>query len=152
MIIDSSLEMCDATAAALATSEGISKLGSALDIHPIFGDNATIDFAAGEKLFLVIEVTAALVGSGASYKIDLTSSTESALVGGTTLNIWTTGSLSISSWGAGARFIASLPTADYHRYLGLRGTASGANVTAGNINAFITKDVTNWTSTETRIG
>ena len=153
MIIDSSLEMCDATAAALNTGDGITKVGNAVDIHPLFSDNATVDLSAGEQLYLVIEVTTLFAGgTNASYKIDLTTSTEAALSGGTTANIWTTGSLTMASWTAGTRYIVSLPEADYHRYLGLRGTAGTANVTSGNINAFITKDVSNWTSTNTRTG
>jgi len=83
--------------------------------------------------------------------LDLTTSTETALSGGTTKNIYTTGTLTIGNFTVGKRFIASLPNEDYHRYLGIRGTATGANVTAGAINAFITKDVTNWTSTNTRV-
>lgn len=152
MLIDSNLEMCDATSAALNTSDGITKVGDHIDIHPLTGDNATIDLSGGEPIYLVIEVTTAFVGSGASYKIELTTSTETALTGGTTENIWTTGSLGLSSgaWAAGERWIATLPRADYQRYLGIRGTATGANVTTGAINAFITKDVENWTSTDTR--
>ena len=152
MLIDSNLEMCDATSAALTTAAGITKVGDHIDIHPLTGDNATIDLSGGEPIYLVIEVTTAFVGSGASYKIELTTSTETALTGGTTENIWTTGSLGLSSgaWAAGERWIATLPRADYYRYLGIRGTATGANVTAGAINAFITKDVENWTSTDTR--
>lgn len=153
MIIDSSLEMCDATSAALGTIDGITKVGNAVDLHPLSSDNATVDLSAGEKLYLVIEVTTLFAGgTNAAYKIDLTTSTDAALTGGTTANIWTTGSLLMTSWTAGTRYIASLPEADYHRYLGIRGTAVTANVTSGNINAFITKNVTNWTSTDTRIG
>ena len=153
MLIDSNLEMCDATSAALNTSDGITKVGDHIDIHPLTGDNATIDLSGGEPIYLVIEVTTAFVGSGANYKIDLTSSTETALTGGTTKNIWPTGTLAVNDdyWAAGERWIVSLPQDDYLRYLGIRATATSANVTAGNINAFITKDVTNWTSTNTRV-
>lgn len=151
MFIDSNLEFCDAASAALDTGDGITKLGNHKDVHPLTGDNATVDLSGGEPIYLVIEVTTAFVGSGASYKLDLTTSTETALSGGTTKNIYTTGTLTIGNFTVGKRFIASLPNEDYHRYLGIRGTATGANVTAGAINAFITKDVTNWTSTDTRV-
>ena len=152
MFIDSELEMCDGQSAILTTAAGITKLGDHLDVRPNgTGDNTTVDLSIGEPLYLVIEVTTAFVGSGASFKFDLTTSTETALTGGTTKNIFTTGTLSVSNYTVGKRFISTLPTEDYHRYLGIRGTATGANVTAGAFNAFITKDVSNWTGSATRV-
>ena len=151
MFIDSTLEMADNADVKLNAADGKTKVGSAIDVHSLIGDNATIDLSAGEPIYLVIEVTAAFVGTGANYKFDLTSSTEAALTGGTTADIYTTGTLPITALTVGKRFVAILPEANYHRYLGLSGTATSANVTTANINAFLTKDVTNWQSTATRV-
>jgi hypothetical protein len=151
MFIDSNLEFCDGTDASLDTGDGTTKLGSHLDIHPLGSDNATVDFSAGEPIYLVIEVTTTFVGSGASYNLRLVSSSETALTGGTTSNIWTTGAEGIATFAAGKRYIVSLPEHEYQRYLGITGTATGANVTAGAINAYLTKDVENWQGTATRV-
>ena len=152
MFIDSSLEIADNTDVKL--NNGVTaKLGNEIDLRgdKAILDNATVDLSAGEKMFLVIEVTASFVGSGASYKFNLTTSTESALTGGTTKDIWTSGNQGVAELVKGKRYIANLPEAEYHRFLGLRGTATGANVTTANINAFLTKDVTNWQGSATRV-
>ena len=151
MFIDSTLEIADNTDVKLNTSAGQTKIGSEIDVHSLISDNTTIDLSGGEPIYLVIEVTAAFVGSGASYEFDLTTSTETALTGGTTKDIWTTGPIAITELVVGKRYITTLPEADYHRYLGLRGTAPSANVTTANINAFLTKDVTNWQGSATRV-
>ncbi len=99
----------------------------------------------------MIEVTAAFVGSGASYEFDLTTSTETALTGGTTKDIGQPDQLPLPNWlwvsDTSRLFLRRIT----HRYLGLRGTATTANVTTANINAFLTKDVTNWQGSATRV-
>jgi hypothetical protein len=158
MLIDSSLEMCDGQAATLTTGAGATKLGSEIDVHSLIADNATIDLSAGEPIYLVIQVATSLTeaSGGGIYEMELRTSTATALTGGTTVAIWTTDPLDITDhWTAGKTWIVSLPKSasnEYHRYLGFFSHATGQNCTGGTINAFLTKDVTNWSATNTRTG
>jgi len=149
MIIDSSLEMADAALITNAVAANVKK-GDAINLHPLIADNATVDFSAGEQMFFVLEVTTAFVGSGASVNILLTTATDEALTG-TPITIWETTVLGVGSFPVGTRWKISLPKADYKQWLGLRVTTSGATTTAGAVNAFLTKDVNQWTSTNTRV-
>ena len=154
MFIDSNLEFAD-NAAVPTTGTGTQNLMiGEIDLRPVgISDNTTVDFSAGEPLYLVIEVTTAIVGDGSSYAFsvftDNVQTSEGATSNGT--SIFDTG-LSSTHRTAGKRIIAALPEANYERYLTLHGRSDNTTApTSGKINAFITKDVTNWTSTNTRV-
>ncbi len=149
MLIDSSLEMCDNAAVANASSDTL--IGSAKQIRSMTVDNATVDFSAGEPLYVVIEVTTA-IAAVTNYEFKLWTDADSGVISGGT-QLWSSGAQAVANYPAGKRFIINLPEGNYEEYLGVSGAASGADTSGatGNINAFITKDVTNWTSTNTRI-
>ena len=149
MLIDSSLEMCDNAAVANASSDTL--IGSAKQIRSMTADNATVDFSAGEPLYVVIEVTTA-IAAVTNYEFKLWTDADSGVIAGGT-QLWSSGAQAVANYPAGKRFIINLPEGNYEEYLGVSGAASGADTSGatGNINAFITKDVTNWTSTNTRI-
>jgi len=148
MLIDSSLEMCDNAAVANASSDTL--IGSAKQIRSMTADNATVDFSAGEPLYVVIEVTTA-IAAVTNYEFKLWTDADSGVIAGGT-QLWSSGAQAVANYPAGKRFIFNLPEGSYEEYLGVSGAASGADTSGatGNINAFITKDVTNWTSTNTR--
>lgn len=149
MLIDSSLEMCDNAAVANASSDTL--IGSAKQIRSMTADNATVDFSAGEPLYVVIEVTTA-IAAVTNYEFKLWTDADSGVIAGGT-QLWSSGAQAVANYPAGKRFIINLPEGNYEEYLGVSGAASGADTSGatGNINAFITKDVTNWTSTNTRV-
>jgi hypothetical protein len=148
MFIDSSLEMADGVDFFMAQG-GPTKKGSAINIRSRIGDNATIDLSAGEPLYVVIEITTAWVGSGASVNIQLTTADNEALTTNP-VNIWETGSEGIADLVVGKRWIVNMPEHDYKAWLGLRITVGSADTTAGAMNVYLAKDVSNWTSTDTR--
>lgn len=154
MFIDSSLEFAD-NAAVPTTGTGTQNLMiGEIDLRPVgVSDNATVDFSAGEPLYLVIEVTTAIAGAGSQYAFSLFTDDVQTTAGATSSGaaIFDTG-LSTTHRTAGKRIIVTLPEANYQRYLTVHGRSDNATApTEGNINAFITKDVTNWTSTNTRV-
>ena len=149
MFIDKSLELADNAAVADSASDAL--IGTAKQIRSVTGDNATVDFSAGEPLYLVIEVTTA-VTAVTNYEFKVWTDADSNVIAGGT-PLWSSGARAVVNYPAGKRFIVNLPEGDYEEYIGISGAASGADTSgaAGNVNAFITKDVSNWTSTATRV-
>lgn len=158
MLIDSSLELADnATLPTSGTLTNNLVIGGSIDLRPLIADNATVDFSAGEPLYLVIEVTTIPAGTLTTYNFTAFTHTASVAAGSAAAGteLFRTGLIAKALLPAGKRFIVSLPEANYARYLMVAGAANATGsgvVDTGNINAFITKDVTNWTSTNTRTG
>ena len=150
MFIDSNLEFADDVDITNAVATGVKK-GTARDVRPNVTDNATVDFQSGEQLYLVVEITEAVTSAGSASVQFLLTTADNEALSTNPENIWYSGAIGKDDLVVGKRFIASLPTADYKRWLGIRVTTGTATTTAGKINAFITKDVTNWTSTATRV-
>jgi hypothetical protein len=150
MFIDKSLEMCDDTAVNNGTSFAL--IGDAIDIRPVgVEDNTLADFSVGEPLYLVVQVTESLSGP-TDYELRFyTHTLPTGVTGGTQL--WTSEAVTTLNFVAGLTYIVPLPSDAnaYKRYLGMGGARTGNAVSEGKINAFITKDVSNWTSTATRV-
>ena len=159
MLIDSSLELADnATLPTSGTLTNNLVIGGSIDLRGTIGigDNATVDLSACEPLSLVIEVTTIPAGSLATYNFTAFTHTASVDAGDAAAGteLFRTGLIAKALLPAGKRFIVSLPEADYARYLMVAGAANatgGGVIDTGNINAFITKDVTNWTGTADRV-
>ena len=156
MFIDSSLELAnaetvDATAdSSLRVVGGIDlRGGGGKDGGGAITDNATIDLSAGEPIYVVIEVTTEITGTATSnFQLNTHTAEQSkgAVIAGTTL--FKTG-LSGDNQTVGKRWIFTLPEGGYARYLHVGHNGDGT-AAAGAISCFITKDVSNWTSTDTR--
>jgi hypothetical protein len=149
MFIDESLELADN--ATVADSAVDALIGTAKQIRSVTSDNATVDFSAGEPLYLVIEIATAITAV-TNYEFKVWTDADSNVIAGGT-QLWSSGVKAVANYPAGKRFIVNLPEGDYEEYIGITGAASGADTSgaAGRINAFITKDVANWTSTNTRV-
>ena len=153
MFIDSSLEFADNTAVPTTGTGSQNLMIGEIDLRPVgVSDNTTVDFSAGEPLYMVIEVDETITGAGTSYAFALYTDDVQTTAGATSSGqeVYDTG-LKSANMVAGKRLIVSLPEAAYQRYLTLHGRHDNASVTGGKITAFITKDVTNWTSTDTRV-
>lgn len=139
MIIDDRNEFCDATA--LSTSgTGLALVGDVIDLGSV-----QRDIGAGEPLYLVIQVDTAVTSAGAAtVEFQLASDAQAAIA--------TDGSASVHAKSAAipkATLIAgyeamviALPQEGtaYERYLGILQNVGTAALTAGKINAFLTKD------------
>lgn len=137
MILDDTVEFADAVAANGTDASAI--VGDYHDLTHGSGTPATQDIAAGERQFIVFQVTTAYSG-GTSIELQFRSSTATALTGGTTTNHVTTGAIAVASMPAGTMRAYALPLGTYQRYIGVWKVTVGA-VAAGAINAFIAKDV-----------
>jgi hypothetical protein len=139
MILDERGEFCDATSAILAVGNAI--IGDVIDL----GANPTLrDLGAGEPIYLVIQVDTTFVGATSTTKFELASDSTANLATSKTVHL-ATPDIPVATLVAGYQLAYALPLgATYERYLGLWQTVGTANVTAGKINAFLTRDVANF--------
>lgn len=144
MILDELLEFSDA--GALATGTGRSLHGDVIDLGA-----TPQDFGVGETLYLVIQVTTAVAGTSSTVSFELVSDAAAGIAtNGTATEHLVTELIPEATLVAGYQRAWPIPpgTADnnYERYLGLITNVGTAVLSAGAINAFITKDVALWKS------
>lgn len=125
----------DISSGSSVVSENVVDLGS--DRKDVFGTSVTTARLGetAKPLVLVCKVSAALVGSGAALNVNLVSKASSASIssGGTTH-----GTIQIPAESvAGTQVVLPIPWAAYNRYLGVLYTASGAQLTAGNVDCHL---------------
>jgi len=138
MILDDLNEFADAAAIALNIGNALAPNTDVIDL----GATPTLrDIGTGEPLYLVLQVDTAFVGATATINFDLASDSTADLATSKTIH-WSTGALPVATWAAGYTKVVALPRdQNYERYLGLWMTVATANVTAGKLNAFLTRDV-----------
>lgn len=138
MIMDSRLELCDATALNTGGA-GVYLLGN----QPNLG-LAPGDIGEGESLYLVLSVdTTCTSGGAATVSFSLASDDTAAVSTSTSTVHLTTPVFPVASLVAGFQRAFALPRgAIYEQYLGLLQTTAVAAFTAGKVNAFITRDPT----------
>ena len=144
MILDELLEFSDT--GTVATGTGRALHGDVIDL----GATPT-DFGVGKPVYLVIQVTTAIVGTTSTVSFELVSDAAAAIAttGAATEHL-VTELIPEATLVAGYQRVWALPpgVADnpYERYLGLI-TNVGTNVlSAGKINAFLTCDAALWRS------
>lgn len=149
MILDERLEFADATSVAAAA--GTAVIGDVVDL----GANPA-DLGIGEDMWVILQVDTAFVAAGAGtiqfYVVsDSLATLGGAVVASCTTHL-TTGSLATAAstpagQTAGSILLAArLPSGTYERYLGILCTIATQTVSAGKINAFLTKDYAKWTA------
>lgn len=150
MIMDSRLEFGDANSVAAAAST-ISLLNAV--------DQGTVsrDLGNGEEIFLVVTVDTDIVGATAGtiqYRLVSAAADRTAPTAFTSpvvhaasqaFTTGTTGSSANKTKAGDIAWVVALPQgADYLRYLGVEAIIAGQTLTAGKVNAFLTKDKTMW--------
>lgn len=139
MILDSRAEFCDATSAILNIGNAI--IGNVMDL----GATPTLrDIGTGEPVYLVLQVDTTFVGATSTTKFELATDSTADLATSKTVHL-ATPAIPVATLVAGYQVAFALPNdVTYERYLGLWETVATANVTAGKINAFLTRDVAKW--------
>lgn len=148
MILDKFNEFADATS--VAATAGTALIGNVIDLG-----TASLDIGNGEPLYLVIQTDTEVITAGAAGTIQfkLASDAQAAIAtDGTATVHYTSASLvtddaaaNSAALNAGGVIAAvALPQGTYERYLGILATIGTTEVTAGKINAFLTKDVASW--------
>ena len=143
MIIDSTLEMCNATAVNTG-GEGTYLLGSQIDL------SVARDIGQGKPAYLVITVDTPLASATGTIQLQLASDATAAIaVDGSASVHWASDVYLVASGSlaAGKTWVVPLPAgtaSPYERFLGIMQVTSVAAFTAGKINAFITFDPFGW--------
>lgn len=149
MILDESLEFADA--ASVAAAAGTALLGDVVDL----GFTGTKDIGIGGELWLVIQTTTEIITGGAAgtIRFQLASDAQAAIAtdGSATVHL-DTGTLVTDDAAAndnklnagGVILAARLPSGNYERFLGILVIIATTTVTAGAVNAFLTKDYARW--------
>ena len=141
MILDERTELLDATAITGAT--GITNVGDQIPLSV-----ARNVGSPPRPLYLVIQVTTAVVGASGGVTFSLVSDSVSppAVDGSATVH-WTSRSFAAAELTAGAVVaVVPLPGAppNYESILGLQTNPAGSAISAGAINAFLTFDPKQW--------
>jgi hypothetical protein len=149
MILDELNEFCDATSLVLAT--GTHLLGDQIDLQDLRS------LGGDQALYLVITVDTEVItaGTAGTLKFQLASDAQAAIdtTGTATIHaesptfVTDDAAANSAQLSAGATAWAiQLPLEGntYERYLGVLAVVGGQAITAGAVNAFLTKDVANW--------
>ena len=152
MILDERLEFADDLS--VAAVAGVTVLGDVIDLGA-----ASRDIGIGEEMWLIIQTTTEIITGGVAGTIQFNLVSDSlATLGAATLANCTqhlsSGSLVTDDSAAndaklnagGVIIAARLPAGTYERYLGILTTIGTTTVTAGAVNAFLTKDYAKWTA------
>lgn len=146
MIIDKFNEFCDATS--VAGSAGTALVGNVIDLGA-----ASRDVGNGEPLYLVIQTDTEIItgGSAGTIQFQLASDSTADLATSATVHfasatlVTDDAAANSAALNAGGVIAAvALPQGTYERYLGILAVIGTTTVTAGKINAFLTKDVASW--------
>lgn len=140
MIIDKRSEFAAATALSTAGT-GLALIGDVVDL------GAAGDLGQGEPLHLCIQVETAVTSAGAAtVGFHLVSDAQAAIAadGSATVH-FKTADIAKATLVAGYQVVfVALPAGSYERYLGLLQNVGTAALTAGKVNAFLTKDPHGW--------
>ena len=150
MILDELNEFADAVSVAAGT--GTANIGDVIDLG-----STPRDVGNGEPIYLVITVDTSIITGGAAgtinFKLVSDSTGTPATDGSASLHYqsqdFVTDDDALNALDAGATaVVVALPWEGvaYERYLGVQATIGTTTVTAGKINAFLTKDPAKWKS------
>lgn len=150
MILDERTEFADATS--VAASAGTAVIGDVIDL----GATSPGDIGIGEPIWFVIQVSTSFVAAGTgSIRFYLVSDSLATLGAATAASCtihFDTGTLATATSPPAGQTAGSVicafrvPSGTYERYLGVLCTIATQTVSAGAINAFLTRDYAKWTA------
>lgn len=141
MILDELNEFADATALSTAGT-GRALVGDVIDLGAV-----TDNVGAVEDLYLVIQVdTAATSAGAATVSFELASDAQAAIATDGSASVhFASAAIPIATLIAGYEVCClQLPRGSYERYLGVLQNVATAALTAGKVNAFLTRDPKRW--------
>jgi hypothetical protein len=145
MILDELLEFADNTS--VAAGAGTALIGDVIDLS-----STSSDFGNGEEIYVVIKTGATEIitgGTAGTILFQVASDAQAAIATDGTATVHLTSATLVtddaavnsSALNAGESIlVAALPKGTYERYLGILCTIATETVTAGTIDAFLTKD------------
>lgn len=142
MLLDSRNEFADATALNTGAA-GSYLVGNVIDTKPATTSPNTTSDLEGSELYCVIQVDTAVTSGGAATVAFALASDDAAAIatdGSATVH-FQSAAIAKATLVAGYMVAAfKLPKGSYERYVGILQTTAVAALTAGKINAFLTKD------------
>lgn len=139
MILDAFNEFSDAQA---VTATAIST-----NVIDLYSDNTLRDIGTGEEVYLVFSIPTTFTAAGAAtLTAALVSDSTANLATSPTTHVTLLNAVPVASLVAGTQYSVRLPAGDYERYLGVQYTVATGPMTAGAIDAFLSKDVQRWRS------
>lgn len=114
-----------------------------VDLGPLTGTARNI--GVGEDLYIRINVDVALTDSGSDSTVAITLETDNNTAFSSATTLATVASVSALA-AVGTSYIYKLSSAAYERYIQLRYTVSGGDLSTGSFTAAIVKDVDQYTS------
>jgi|TARA_Y100000310_G_scaffold132889_1_gene131828 hypothetical protein len=144
MWLDETNEFADATSVGTPNNTTVN-VGDIIDL------TTARDIGIGEKVAVVVQVTTAITSGGAATVAFLivSDATTTIATDGTATKHVESDAIAVASLVAGYQMAFYLPAEDpdYERYLAFQvKETAGQALTAGNVNAFITKDIASWSS------
>lgn len=139
MLLDNQNYFSDSQAVtSTAISENVIDTAS-LDLSP-----TTQDLGVGEDIWLVVQTAVAATDSGddATLTITLESDSAAGLDDSATVH-YSSGAIAFADFSPAGTVVLAvrLPKGEYERYLGLRYTVASGPLTAGQFDAFLTKNI-----------
>lgn len=126
-----------------SNAQAITATAGSTDIIDLGGAGRNI--GVGEEMYLVVIVTTAFTDASSDSTVAVTLETDDNDTMSTPTTILTLGTFAALS-AAGTRLVVRLPVATYERYIGVRYTVAGGNLTTGAISAFLTKNIDAYTN------
>ena len=129
-------------------SDGQAVTSTAISTNVIdLGDDSVTQNIGGSGLYLVVQTRTAATdtSSDATLAVTLESDSTENLATSATVHFGT-GALAFAAFSPAGTVLActELPFGNYERYLGVRYTVASGPLTAGNFDAFLTRDPQQW--------
>ena len=144
MYVDKNLELSDSQpVTSTAISTNVIDLMTVDSAGGTAAANVIQDIGQGEDLYLVVQTAVACADVSSDATLTITLESDTAVGLGTSTVHFSTGALAFAAYAtAGTQvLLLKLPPAEYKRYLGIRYTVASGPLTAGQFDAFITKDI-----------
>lgn len=126
-----------------SNSQAVTSTAISTNVIDLGSTNTLKDIGSGESVWLVVRtiVAATDTSSDATLTVTLESDSAVGLDSSATVHL-STGALAFATFSpAGTTLMATrLPAGSYERYLGVRYTVASGPLTAGQFDAFLTKD------------
>lgn len=145
MWMDKRTEFCDGTSAILAIGSAIignvyDQFAANMGTDGSHAGNVLLDLGTETPIYLVIQVDATFVGATSTTQFTLLSDSTSNLATSPTTHVQTA-AIPVASLVAGFELVLPIPP-DFavERFVGIRQTVAVANVTAGAVSIFFTRN------------
>jgi hypothetical protein len=135
MILDGQLEFSDSQA---VTATAVST--NSVDLGPI-SPNLNVAIGTGENLFIRVANTVAMTDSGSDSTVTVTLETDDNAAFSSPTVVQTIGVFPAVSPAGTIRIARLVAGVDYERYIQLRYTVAGGNLTTGSFDAHMLKDI-----------